>query len=297
MSKGNHFLGTAQGKVGDAVFYRANGEQRTRVLVTPKNPRSRAQMEQRVRIADVAAIYRAARQILKDSFEIKTSRESSYNAFAKNAIPVSPFMSKEMVAACLALPIPAQASRGSLVSVDWESPSTGGTPTGLPYLSFLAADEGVASWGDWSDNFIRDNSTYQNGDRITMVMIRFEANEASEIANAYNAVAQTWSAVLDTESIASMEEVGLQQDDNVDTVMYPIGWNNYQTAAAVSSSVIVMGAIIMSRKDENGKLRVSSQYFGLNRGASELYDDFRSVEAMDAAVLSYGVGEVSPLNA
>ena len=114
MAKSNMFLGIASGKVGDVVFARANGQQISRVRVIPKNPRTGKQQAQRVRMAAVSALYRAAREVLKDSFTIRQGFESSFNAFARNSISISPFFTRQMVDNCLALPIPSQASRGVL---------------------------------------------------------------------------------------------------------------------------------------------------------------------------------------
>lgn len=70
MAKGNLFLGTGRGKVGDVVFYRKNGEQITRVRTrSVKNPDTEAQQIQRAVMASVSKAYAAGSAIFDHSFE------------------------------------------------------------------------------------------------------------------------------------------------------------------------------------------------------------------------------------
>lgn len=57
MGKGNPMVGTARGKYGDMIFYRTGGEQRFRVRVKPMNPRTNAQLLQRVIMSTVSKAY------------------------------------------------------------------------------------------------------------------------------------------------------------------------------------------------------------------------------------------------
>lgn len=70
MAKGNLFLGTGRGKVGDVVFYRKNGDQITRVRNRSiKNPDTEAQQIQRAVLASVSKAYQAGSAIFDHSFE------------------------------------------------------------------------------------------------------------------------------------------------------------------------------------------------------------------------------------
>ena len=82
MSKRSLFWGNAVGKLGEAVFYRAGGEQRTRAYVAKiKNPKSLAQMENRISMNNVVSMFRAYQPILKSSFPKKPANQSGFNAF------------------------------------------------------------------------------------------------------------------------------------------------------------------------------------------------------------------------
>ena len=59
MSKRSLFWGQASGKLGEAVYYRAGGEQRTRSYVAKiKNPKTRAQALQRTKFNNMVAVFR-----------------------------------------------------------------------------------------------------------------------------------------------------------------------------------------------------------------------------------------------
>lgn len=70
MSKGNLFLGTARGKVGDVVFSRQDGEQIARVRNrSPKNPQTPLQMAQRVIMSTVGKAYSLMAPIADHAFQ------------------------------------------------------------------------------------------------------------------------------------------------------------------------------------------------------------------------------------
>lgn len=84
MAKGNLFLGTGRGKVGDVVFYRKNGEQITRVRNRSiKNPDTEAQQIQRAVLASVSKAYQAGSVIFDHSFEGCATGAECQNRFQK----------------------------------------------------------------------------------------------------------------------------------------------------------------------------------------------------------------------
>lgn len=90
MSKRSLFWGNASGKLGEAVYYRAGGEQRTRTWVSKiKNPKTYAQMIQRIKIANVTAAYKLLKPVCSNAFPLKKQNESGFNAFSRANIPLS----------------------------------------------------------------------------------------------------------------------------------------------------------------------------------------------------------------
>lgn len=296
MAKSNVFLGIASGKVGDIVFARARGQQITRVRVVPNNPRTGKQQAQRVRMAAVAALYRAAREVLKDSFTIRHGFESSYNAFARNAIAISPFFTRQMVDNCLALPIPSQASRGVLTPLVVNK--SAGVSEGFDRIPSYGL-ELTGTIGAWSEAFLQANPTYNNGDKVTYLVIRFIENTEVPLEDAYNPIAYVSEIVIDTASTQTLADAGWGMSDiegNKD-YLYPASMSNFFSDDTLAASDnIMMSVAIGSSKGSNGELLVSSEYFTLTAGAKSVYDSFRTEAALQAAVNSYGSVWDSPLS-
>lgn len=91
MTKRNFLLGTSAGKLGDMVFYRAGGEQRTRTRVVPKNPKTVAQMTNRLSMLNLTSIFRTLKPIMESAFPTKKSNQSAYNAFVSANKAVNPY--------------------------------------------------------------------------------------------------------------------------------------------------------------------------------------------------------------
>lgn len=82
MSKRSLFWGNSSGKLGEAVFYRAGGEQRTRTYIkTVKNPKSYQQALQRTKFNNVVGAYKALSTAVKSFYTNRNANQSPFNAF------------------------------------------------------------------------------------------------------------------------------------------------------------------------------------------------------------------------
>lgn len=89
MSKRSLFWGQAAGKLGEAVYYRAGGEQRTRTYVAKiKNPKSYAQALQRTKLNNMVAVFRGTSLFVKSFFKPEKTNQSAFNAFVKRNFPL-----------------------------------------------------------------------------------------------------------------------------------------------------------------------------------------------------------------
>lgn len=89
MSKRSLFWGQASGKLGEAVYYRAGGEQRTRAYIGKiKNPKTRAQALQRTKFNNMVAVFRGTSVFVKSLFKAEKSSQSPFNAFVKRNFPL-----------------------------------------------------------------------------------------------------------------------------------------------------------------------------------------------------------------
>lgn len=84
MSKGNLLLGFGRGKVGDVVFYRANGEQVTRARNrSPKNPKSARQCVARCILKTVSDAYSVFQPLADHSFENRATGTPNQSRFTQ----------------------------------------------------------------------------------------------------------------------------------------------------------------------------------------------------------------------
>ena len=120
MSKRSLFWGQASGKLGEAVFYRAKGEQRTRTYVAKiANPKTLAQMSNRVAMLNLVSGYRSISSVLGKSFIDKRSNESDYNAFVRNSKSANtPGVTKAMAQVGWCCPYGFAISRGKIAFSD-----------------------------------------------------------------------------------------------------------------------------------------------------------------------------------
>lgn len=116
MSKGSLFWGNARGRLGQSVFYRAGGEQRNRTYVAKiKNPRTRAQMKNRLSMSNFSNIFRAYQPVLQESFIGRPIKESGFNAFMRaNKSASSAIILPEAKDQGLGVPLRMQISQGTI---------------------------------------------------------------------------------------------------------------------------------------------------------------------------------------
>lgn len=89
MSKRSLFWGQASGKLGEAVYYRAGGEQRARTWVPKiKNPKSAGQALQRTKMLNMVAVFRGCKVFVNSFFKPAKSSQSPFNAFLAQNFPL-----------------------------------------------------------------------------------------------------------------------------------------------------------------------------------------------------------------
>ena len=90
MSKRSLFWGKASGKLGEAVFYRAGGAQRTRTYVkNVKNPKTYSQALQRTKFNNLVGCFKAISTAVKSFYTKRASNQSPFNAFFRKNWPLN----------------------------------------------------------------------------------------------------------------------------------------------------------------------------------------------------------------
>ena len=116
MSKGSLFFGNARGKLGETVFYRAGGEQRNRTYIKDvKNPKTIAQMTQRILTLNPISMFKNMKPIVQQSFTERKANQSSYNKFVQeNSSAKKFFITKAMLDGNMCVPYGAIISKGAM---------------------------------------------------------------------------------------------------------------------------------------------------------------------------------------
>ena len=88
MSKGNMFVGSAKGRVGNLVLYTRKGSQITRAYQsTVKNPKTSGQMLQRAKFANAVKFYqKAVQHFFKFAYQDQRANETAFNAFMRHNV-------------------------------------------------------------------------------------------------------------------------------------------------------------------------------------------------------------------
>lgn len=274
-------LGLAAGKIGDLVFYRDGGEQRTRTRVVPNNPRSLAQMAQRVRIANVSAIYRALKPVIADSFPSRRSNQSGFNAFASGAIEISPYLARELALADAVVPAPYVIARGTLTPVPYDINSNSLMTSVMLTVTGLTAE--MTTIAAVSEKLLAEYPQLQQGDVLTFVGLDFMPIAGDGTLSGFRASTEIQSLKIDTSNTSALPS---------DRFAPNTGKLNVNVAF---QSEVAAVAMVVSRTDANGALQVSFTELTLTPAASELYAAFRSDEYLNKAVDSYGAGSDSIL--
>lgn len=90
MSKRSLFWGNGSGKLGEAVYYRAGGEQRTRAYVkNVKNPKSYQQALQRTKFNNLVGCFKGISTAVKSFYTNCASNQSPFNAFFRKNWPLN----------------------------------------------------------------------------------------------------------------------------------------------------------------------------------------------------------------
>lgn len=275
MSKDNMLLGYARGKVGSLVFARRLGQQITRAYnKTPKDASTKSQVQQRVRMANVIAMYRAVKRIADHSFEGVKPGQTSYNLFVKaNLTNNSVVLTKEAASFGACVVAPYLVSRGTLPSIIVQGTGADAV-TNIAVGSLVINEE--TTIGAFSQAVVASNTGINYGDQLTYLSIvqKTDSNTGYPVAT------------------ATIYEVTLNQADELLLRSYMP-----EVASTVRNGFLAHGALIasggfcwiLSRKNADGSLNVSTQRIVLT--SKDVAAQYSSAVAMTRAINSYGFNQ------
>lgn len=300
-------LGYARGKVGSLVFSRRKGEQITRARnFHPANPRTLAQMSQRMKMYAPVALYKATlASSFKYAFQDQRANESAFNVFVRKNIAIAPWVDKSLASQLAPIPFPALVSDGSLQSVDTFVGSIteqiNDQKETIHWATAILGLEGLDQMtvAEISAALIAKYPTLQYGDMLTFITINAQGLSVEGSAVLFNGV--------DTLQYKTAQMV-LSETDNATTesLGFVNAWPTDEAEGAPkgfalvggdglfdSDNVVSAGAIIVTRKSGSSVI-ASTERLQLNAFATEVYNLMSTDAYRQSAAQSYLVQE-SPL--
>lgn len=306
MSKRSLFWGQATGKLGEAVYYRAGGEQRTRAWVAKiKNPRTRAQMRNRMTMHTLTTFFRAGAVYLRESFTNRKQNQSGFNAFVQQSkSPASGVVDDAALKNGFSFPAGYAIARGSAVFA----------PSLQPIVSAIAPDvnaplglikESAGVYENYSEGLVRGTTIAEakqilqsffvaNGGWLIGVPRVFKLNLCMSIFTGTGYRTEWRQLTVDGSQITDFtNEADVVANLVVTGSIAPLGAYSFLSYigdaagkvslvmgmtpnAQVQDDLFVFGGAFISFKDENGALVTSSADMAWLNGTTDVaqYSDY-----------------------
>lgn len=278
----NVWLRGMKKRLGGAVTYMMAGQQITRELAANvKNPRTPAQMQQRVKLASLVNFYRSMRQWAKvGAFSNKKQTWSDYNAFVSANINIAPaYLTKQQAQAGCSIVAPYVISRGVLprVQTSYDGAITNAFRSNI-YVGEIDAIEDF-TLGEISTQIIANNNGINNGDQISCISVIQRTSETGPFV-----IQRAYEFTLNTGSTDKLPE-------NLVAVFNVVGDEGKQMVLGHAAEEANMGcAFIISRK-QGGKILTGDAQLALTPTATNFLTAYRTLDQLNAAIASYGQGD------
>lgn len=269
------------GNVGSMNFRRKDGEivaaQRATTNSSKGDGASYAQRLHRVRIANIANIYRAIALIEKRGWENKGANQSDFNMFSKFNLANSPvFLTKQEAELGAAVVAPYAVSRGSLSSIECKYVEETIFQFDLK-LGPAEIDWDTMTIPDFSARIIENNKGWQYGDKLSACVCHQITRTVSGVTIPQVEVVYL-EITLDADSTQLLSDMGnwdaLQIDADNDHVLRFLDGGD--------------AAFIIHSRETAGHLLTSEQDMILQNPFSEIFVKYTSPAQQEAAMQSYG---------
>lgn len=273
----NIILRGAKKRLGGAVLYQQAGRTLARELAAEvSNPRTAAQMTQRVKWASLVAFYRANKSWMRKAFEGKKPTQSDYNKFMSlNVANSNIYLTKQEAAVGSCVVGPYKITEGSLPSIEVYADSNDWVSN--LFLSDDSDFDDSTTVAQFSKALLDNNAGLREGDQLSFVRITQQTNNQSGtpyiLVRAYEVVISR----TNNELLTSYWPVDLIVSSSIEAKP-ALGVLNNGNMGAFS--------IVLSRTIA-GKTMVSTQWLTLVNMATML-STYTSAAQLNLAQASYG---------
>lgn len=274
------WLRGAKKKLGGTVLYTQGGRTLQRELAPEvKNPKTPAQMGQRVKWANLVSFYRANASWMPKAFENKKATQSDYNKFMSlNAANSRIYLTKEQARQGACVVDSYRVSDGTLQPVDI-FPAEQNWVTNL-YLTGLDKLDATTTVAAFSTALLASNAGLRSGDQLSFIRITQLFNNTTDIP---------YIQVRAYELLINEQGTGLVKD------FWPVellALSNVQDTPAlmVKNNNKQGGFALIVSRTQGGRVLVSpSQVTQVNM--TDVINQYSSSAALQAAIDSYGSGD------
>lgn len=269
----NMWMRNTRQQVAGAVLYNLKGQtiQREKAA-NVANPRTDAQMDQRVKLSNLVNFYRANKAwMAKGAFESKKQTWSDYNAFVSiNLAESLVYLTKGQASAGVAICAPYIVTKGTLTPAVLTVQETSDTQNDVT-LSYQAS-KAPTTWGALSQAIINAHAGIQNGDQLSIIYYMQKTTGDNKFLRV-----RAQELVLDVNSTKAL------------TGMFS-GWTIEQTGmtykAVARDEGSERGISICFSRTVSGAIKVSdSQVIMLDTSD---YDEAVADGSVESAIASYG---------
>lgn len=274
------WLQGARKRLDNVVLYKAMGQTRSRKLRTSiTNPRTQAQMTQRIKWSNLVNFYRTNATWMKYAFETKKANQSEYNKFMSINVTASQVaLTKDMAAGGAAVVYPYIMTQGSLPSIEWQN-----ADNVIKSNIFIPANntlEDYVSVGDLSTALISTNPALREGDQLSFIRLTQMTNAA---AGYPYVVVRKYEMVLDKQSSIPVAAYWPLE-------FFSVPGTEQGNVLQVKKENRQGGFLMILSRTISGKTYVSTQSVVIVNNEA-LIAQYTSNSAIAAAIASYGESE------
>lgn len=269
------------GKLGPAVFYMRHGVNINRALAAESaNPQTAEQMTQRNRLTNVVRAYQANKAWMElFAYENVPEGRTLYNEFVAQNLPFSfVYLTKAEVAAYTSIVGSYKFTRGSLPRISYKFIS----PLELQTNIVLGENaEGIVTIADLSSRILANNTNWQEGDQLSIVVNVYRADALPEV--------MAYEFTLDTTDQRDISTMGIS---SVMTYMHKDSQFFIGVSVTDFDPTTPVGILACKSRKQGGKVLVSTQAMLLNEPAEAMWTEYSGLVAQQRARRSYGgIGE------
>lgn len=276
----NFWLKGASKRLAGAVIYEAMGQTRARRLAeSVTNPRTEAQMNQRVKWANLVNLYRVNSDWMKYAYETKKTTQSEYNKWMSLNVSNSRiYLTKQLAAAGACVVDAYTITQGSLPSIENTMTGTGVWVSNI-YIPNIG-DLTEATVASFTQNVLQNNPGIREGDQISLIRLSQQTNADNGIPYV---IQRRYELVLNSTNNRLVT-------DYLPTDIVEAVYNGSGTVLGLNIGSRVGGFAWILSRTIAGKTYVSTQSIvPVNNGA--LISLYSSDAAYRAAIESYGTAE------